>query len=171
MLLLSLSDGHKIGLGAGGAVFIVFALASSFLLPRRRPDFPGSGRNLFIAVTAVLFVAMLAAVEIFAKEGKESAAAEKTAGQAVGVAAKEFSLKVSISRLSTGETVFRLRNAGRIGHDLTIAGPGISKAATPVIGAGKTAELKVTLAAGTYELYCSVPGHRQAGMDATVVVA
>jgi uncharacterized cupredoxin-like copper-binding protein len=42
---------------------------------------------------------------------------------------------------------------------------------TPVIGPGKTADLTVTLKSGSYDVYCSVPGHKAAGMDATVKVS
>ena len=66
---------------------------------------------------------------------------------------------------------FALSNQGRLPHDLTIDGPKVSKAHTPLIGPGKNATLKVTLAAGTYDFYCSVPGHKQAGMDVKVKVA
>ena len=31
-------------------------------------------------------------------------------------------------------------------------------------------DLTVTLQDGTYELYCSVPGHKQAGMDTSITV-
>jgi uncharacterized cupredoxin-like copper-binding protein len=35
---------------------------------------------------------------------------------------------------------------------------------------GGTATLTVDLPAGTYEYYCDVPGHRQAGMIGTLTV-
>jgi uncharacterized cupredoxin-like copper-binding protein len=54
---------------------------------------------------------------------------------------------------------------------LVVNGPGVSNAKTPTIGGGSTATLKVTLKAGEYELYCSVPGHKQLGMDVKVKVA
>ena len=40
-VVAGLSSGHKIGLAAVGAAFIAFALVSSFVLPRRNPNFPG----------------------------------------------------------------------------------------------------------------------------------
>lgn len=68
-MLLALTTGHKIGLAGFAALFIVFALASALLIPRWRPDFPGArGRKWFILATLLLFVAMLFAVETFAKE-------------------------------------------------------------------------------------------------------
>jgi mono/diheme cytochrome c family protein len=77
-VLLALTTGHKIGLAGVAAVFIAFALASALLIPRWRPDFPSArGRNWFILATVLLFVAMLFAVETFAKEeepeGQEAA--------------------------------------------------------------------------------------------------
>src|SRR5437867_12038335 len=80
---LALSTGHEIGLGVTGLVFILFALASSFLFPRFRPDYPGHGLLAFIVVAFVLFFGMLTAVEVFGAESKhgEAAAAETTTAQ------------------------------------------------------------------------------------------
>ena len=58
-------------LGGMALIFIVFSLVSSFVMPRRDPNFPGEKRNLFIGATVVLFVCMLLAVELFAVEEEE----------------------------------------------------------------------------------------------------
>jgi mono/diheme cytochrome c family protein len=81
--VLALSTGQKLGLLLFAALFIGFALASSFLFPRYRPDFPGRGLRLFIAVTVILTIAMLGAVQVLAKEDEEEepVAAETTAGE------------------------------------------------------------------------------------------
>jgi mono/diheme cytochrome c family protein len=72
-VLLGLTTGHKVGLALAAAVFIAFALLSALVIPRWRPDFPGSrGRNWFIVATIALFVAMLFAVELFGAEEKEA---------------------------------------------------------------------------------------------------
>ena len=69
-MLLALSTGHEIGLAAVGIAFIAFALVSSFVLPRRNPNFPGRGVGWFVAVTIAFFVAMMAAVLVFGREAK-----------------------------------------------------------------------------------------------------
>jgi hypothetical protein len=58
--------GHEIGLIVVAAVFIAFALASSFLVPRYKPDFPGpAGLSVFAIGSIVLFGLMIAAVNFF----------------------------------------------------------------------------------------------------------
>ena len=66
MLGSELSTGHEVGLIVVAAVFIAFALASSFLVPRYKPDFPGpSGLSVFAIASLVLFLLMIAAVNFF----------------------------------------------------------------------------------------------------------
>jgi uncharacterized cupredoxin-like copper-binding protein len=183
-VLLALSTWHKIGLAGVAAVFIVFALASSFLFPRYRPSYPAGRLGWFIVVTLALFLGMLAAVEIFGAEPAEKAAAENegttsssttsttTAGaaQTVQVSEKEFKITLPSTTLKPGSYTFDLSNDGHQPHDLTIDGPGVNKEKTPVINGGQHAKLKVKLKAGDYDFYCSVPGHKQLGMDVKVRV-
>lgn len=78
-MLLGLTTDQKLGLAGTAAVFIVFALISALLIPRYRPDFPSQkGLGLFVVFTAILTVAMLGAVEVWAKEEEHGAAAEQT---------------------------------------------------------------------------------------------
>jgi uncharacterized cupredoxin-like copper-binding protein len=72
---LALSTGHEVGLGVTALVFILFALASSFLFPRVRPDYPGRGLLAFVVVAFVFFFGMLTAVEVFGAESKHAEAA------------------------------------------------------------------------------------------------
>jgi hypothetical protein len=61
-----LSTGHEVGLIVVAAVFIAFALASSFLVPRYRPDFPGpAGLSVFALASIVMFGLMIAAINFF----------------------------------------------------------------------------------------------------------
>jgi hypothetical protein len=58
--------GHEIGLVIVAAIFIAFALVSSFVVPRYKPDFPGpTGLSTFVIVSIVMFGLMVAAVNFF----------------------------------------------------------------------------------------------------------
>jgi uncharacterized cupredoxin-like copper-binding protein len=190
---LALSTGHEIGLGVTALVFILFALASSFLFPRFRPDYPGHGLLAFIVVAFVFFFGMLTAVEVFGAEEThhgEAAAAETTTAQQTTTAATttqattttaakpaatkvpvsetEFKITLASTNFKAGETTFEAKNDGKIPHDLAIKGTGDK---TKLIQPGGTADLTVTLKPGTYELYCTVPGHEAAGMRLNITVS
>lgn len=197
---LALSTGHEVGLGVTALVFILFALASSFLFPRFRPDYPGKGLLAFIVIAFVFFFGMLTAVEVFGAEethhAEEAPAPETTttaetttaqqtttaqtstqatttapakpAATKVPVSEVEFKITLESTALKAGEITFEVKNDGKIPHDLAIKG---TSDKTKLIPAGGTAELKVTLKAGKYELYCTVPGHEAAGMKLDITVA
>jgi cytochrome c2 len=75
VLLGALATSHAVALGLIAGAFIVFALVCALVIPRYRPDFPGqNGLKMFIGASLVLFVAMLAAVELFAAEPEEAEA-------------------------------------------------------------------------------------------------
>jgi plastocyanin len=209
LVLAALSTGHKIGLGLVGAAFVAFALASAFLIPAFRPDYPAKrGLPAFLMLTAALFVGMMFAVFFFGREPSERRAeggstgaevppaptatpppppttapsrtqstttkpspAPPAAPKSVPVKESEFKIELPSTSLSPGKYTFDLTNDGHIGHDLAIDGPGVSDDKTPVIDGGKTAKLTVELKSGTYDFYCSVPGHKQAGMDVKVKVS
>ena len=58
--------GHEVGLIVVAGVFIAFALAASFLVPRYKPDFPGpAGISVFAIGSIVMFVLMIAAINFF----------------------------------------------------------------------------------------------------------
>jgi cytochrome c551/c552 len=74
-MVLALTTGHKVGLVATAVVFIAYSLISAIVLPRRYPNFPGRYRTQYFALTALVFVAMIAAVIVFGKEQKAPATA------------------------------------------------------------------------------------------------
>lgn len=117
-----------------------------------------------------------ASPEIAPTEGSETeppAPATTSGGesaQTVKVAATEFEYALEETTFAASKYTFELDNEGTIPHDLVIEGPEIDRAATPVIAAGETATVDVALQAGTYKLYCSVPGHEDAGMRAEITV-
>lgn len=69
-----------------------------------------------------------------------------------------------------GEVTFDLTNESSTPHDVTIEDPeGNDVGATDVI-TGDTDSVTVDLAAGEYTFYCSVSGHREAGMEGPLTV-
>ena len=84
-MLLAITDGGKIGLATAAGLLIVFAILSSFYFPRRNPNFPGNRLGLFIGVTVLLFLGLMAGVWVFAAEEEEHGAeATETHGSETG---------------------------------------------------------------------------------------
>jgi nitrite reductase (NO-forming) len=175
VLVLALSTGHKVGLAVVGAVFVVFALLSAVVIPRFRSSYPAGGLPAFVVLAFVLFFGMLSAVEVFGaepKEKKETTAAApatttSTAGaQTVQVTETEFKITLATTTLKAGSVTFDVKNVGKIPHDLSIVGG----PKTQLINPGGTATLTTTLKSGPLELYCTVPGHKAAGMDLKLTV-
>ncbi len=69
-----------------------------------------------------------------------------------------------------GKVSIAFKNSSPVGHNVTIeSSGGETVGATPTFqGGSKT--LSLNLKPGTYKFFCSVPGHRQAGMEGTLVV-
>jgi uncharacterized cupredoxin-like copper-binding protein len=54
-------------------------------------------------------------------------------------------------------------------HGIAVEGKGVDKDGK-VVQPGGTSTVTVTLKPGTYEFYCPVPGHKQAGMEGKLTV-
>jgi plastocyanin len=68
-----------------------------------------------------------------------------------------------------GSVSITLTNNAPLEHNVTVAQGATTVGASPTfLGGRRTLTLKLT--AGTYTFYCSVPGHRQAGMEGTLNV-
>src|SRR5215212_10427480 len=80
MIVFALATGHKLAIAGMAAIFIAFALVSSFVLPRRSPNFPNRNVGLYVLATVVLFAAMLTTILVFGIE-EEPAGAEATAAE------------------------------------------------------------------------------------------
>jgi len=97
--------------------------------------------------------------------------ATAVSGKTIDVTLKDFSIAVaSTGSLAPGTYTFHVTNNGPSSHNLTINGPGVSGKATPTFAAGGSQDLTVTLQNGSYDLFCSVPSHKQLGMDTHLTV-
>ncbi len=85
----------------------------------------------------------------------------------VAITASSFQFEPARLTLTAGQPVNIVMTSTDTLHDLTIDGQSFHLAAEP----GQTATGGLVIdEPGTYTAYCTVPGHRQAGMEATVVV-
>ena len=82
----------------------------------------------------------------------------------------EYKIVLSSSSVQAGKYVIDTVNSGSIDHALAVNGPGTSGTQTSSISPGDSQALTVTLAKGTYDLYCPVPGHKALGMDTKLTV-
>ena len=112
----------------------------------------------------------MATVEV--EVGPADEATASSDGEALAISLQEWQLEPSALSFAAGSYTFQAANDGTIPHALALAGEGVS-AATPDASypAGETQSFSVELAPGTYEVYCPVPGHKEAGMVGTVTVA
>ena len=88
------------------------------------------------------------------------------AGVVLSFTGTEYAYVPPTAKAAAGKTTIRFTNKGTMEHDFVIDALHVKLAAKP----GKTVEATVTLKPGTYEYYCSIPGHRQSGMQGKLIV-
>ncbi|HXP36195.1 MAG TPA: plastocyanin/azurin family copper-binding protein [Solirubrobacteraceae bacterium] len=69
-----------------------------------------------------------------------------------------------------GKVTIEMTNMSPVEHDVAVAQGTTVVGQTPVFTGGSKA-VTLTLKPGTYTFYCTVPGHRQAGMEGTLTVS
>jgi uncharacterized cupredoxin-like copper-binding protein len=170
------------GLLACWAVFVSLGLGL------RKADFPSNlnGQRAVIAVSALLVAATMATGVITsgspAKSAASAAPAETppTTGAVASTSSSSLHVEANPSgqlayntktlAAKAGKVTITMANMSPLPHNLTIAEGSKVLGATPTFrGGAKT--LSLNLKPGTYTFYCSVPGHRQAGMEGTLTVS
>jgi plastocyanin len=84
----------------------------------------------------------------------------------------EGQLKYNTASLTAkaGSVSIDFTNMAPLSHNLTVASAsGAVVGATPTFTSGSKT-LSLSLKPGTYRFYCTVPGHRAAGMEGTLTV-
>jgi plastocyanin len=119
-------------------------------------------RRTLVAIVALALGALGAC-------GGSSKAAEPTKtveNGAITVAAFDVRFDVGVIKTAPGKLAVTFENNGSMQHDFKINGTSLLLKAN----AGKSATGSVTLAKGTYEFECTIPGHKGQGMKGTVEV-
>ena len=90
----------------------------------------------------------------------------------IQVGMSEFKFTPSTLQAKSGTVNFLLNNTGTTAHDMVIAdAAGKQVAKSELVQPGNQATFTVAnVAAGTYTIFCDVPGHRAAGMEGTLTV-
>jgi uncharacterized cupredoxin-like copper-binding protein len=87
-----------------------------------------------------------------------------------GVDLAEWRVTPAYRELAAGPIEFNAANLGEDDHDFTVRDADAVKLESVALAAGQTASVRLTLAAGVYTLYCSLPEHEGRGMRAKVTV-
>jgi plastocyanin len=163
---------------AGGVLVVWAVLVAAYGITH--VDFPGAkGRaRLVMLTTFVLVVATMAAAVLTAGEPEPKAEAAPAApapapsGRTLSLAADPSGAlkfdKTSAS-VQSGQVTVDFKNPSTLDHNVTIAQGSKTLGATDTVSKSD-AKASVNLSPGTYVYFCSVPGHRQAGMQGTLTV-
>jgi plastocyanin len=92
-------------------------------------------------------------------------------GATLSLSADKTQLKFNKSVLSapSGKVTIAMKNPSALQHDVAITGHGVNTVGK-VVGQGGTSTVTAKLKPGKYTFFCSVDGHRQAGMEGTLTV-
>jgi plastocyanin len=135
---------------------------------------------LIFALSAIALLTAIVAVGFSMRaidESKRNVHSASTAGSSVATGAtspaksmvhlSEFMIEPKQISVAEGGAL-QVMNAGTMTHNLAVKN---TKLATKMLGPGDAEELSLAgLPAGTYTVFCQVPGHEQAGMVASLNV-
>jgi plastocyanin len=175
------AEKSKVAFYIAGGVLVCWALVVSLGLGLRRPGFPGSpsGQRVVMALSAALVIATVSTAVITAGGSTNAVAGSSGHAPASGVPSALLltadpggQFKYASNQLSAkaGTVTIDFANMSPLMHNTTIAQGSKVLGATPTFNGG-TRALTLNLKPGTYTFYCSVPGHRQAGMEGTLSVS
>ena len=142
-------------------------------------DFPGSpGRARLVMLTSLLLVAATMTTAVFTageaspEHAGNGAAAPSATSRTLALAADPGgALRFDKTRAAVlaGGVAVKLTNESSVAHNVTIAQGSKTLGATKTI-TKTTDTITLDLAPGDYVFFCSVPGHRQSGMQGTLTV-
>ena len=164
-----------------GTLFALWAITLAGL-GITREDFPRSrGQALAVGTVSVLLAAAAIGSGIITgaleEEEEEGAAAGRPAAGEGGARTLRLSAdpggELRFDRRSlearAGQVTIAMANPSSVPHNVSIEGDGVDQEGETV-GQGGRSTVRAELRPGEYDFYCSVPGHRQGGMEGTLTV-
>jgi uncharacterized cupredoxin-like copper-binding protein len=88
----------------------------------------------------------------------------------IPISSSGFSFTKTSVTAKAGTVTLNAMNPQSVAHDISLKGNGVDVKGKQVDNGG-TSTVTANLKPGTYEFYCSVPGHEQAGMKGTLTVS
>lgn len=183
MLLVAISLSRVLmAISALGASFVAmlvagYVLAMAFLIESRKRI---TARALGVSL-AIGLIGLIAAGAVASAAGirplEEEHGGDEGGGEGAGAEASNEPVFIAIdneyesapAQLPAGDVALTLDNTGSIEHNVTIEELG-DETVLDAAG-GETDETTITLEPGELTYYCSVPGHREGGMEGTLTVA
>ena len=153
-----------------GALFALWAVILA-VVGVTRDDFPRPGfPTLAVGMVSVLLAAGAIGSGVITSAG-QAEAAEGGAGalSLTANAGGQLSFDKQSLEAPAGEVTIRMENPSSVPHNVSVEGDGVDEEGETVEKGG-TSEVSAELRAGEYTFYCSVPGHREGGMEGTLTV-
>lgn len=104
--------------------------------------------------------------EMVPEEGEDGGNGGGGGDESVEITAVDIDYEDVPDSVSAGMIEFVLNNTGGIEHDLNIEE--LDQQVVSLVPAGETDSGTAELDPGSYTIFCSVPGHRESGMEATI---
>ena len=131
----------------------------------------------------LLLAALVAALAGCGGDGDDGGGAEATQAETTadsGAASQTLQIEADPSgalrftteslQANAGEVTIVMDNPSSLPHNVAIQGGGVDEKGE-IVEKGGQSEVSATLEPGTYEFYCSVPGHEAAGMKGDLTVS
>jgi FtsP/CotA-like multicopper oxidase with cupredoxin domain len=122
----------------------------------------------FLTSLFAVFVAVAAVVVVSTDDGGGGGGSVSSGGPAVEVTLADFTISPDPIAVGAGGSL-NVSNHGNTAHNLAVRD---EQVATADLQPHATEALDISsLAEGTYEVYCAIPGHAEAGMTGTMTVS
>jgi plastocyanin len=163
-----------------GSLFAVWAVILA-AVGITREDFPRGGRqtlavgmvSVLLAVSAIGSAIITSALEEEEEEEETGQpAARERGGSALRLSADpggELRFDRRSLEARAGQVTLVMDNPSSVPHNVSIEGRGVDEEGETVDEGGRST-VRAELRPGKYDFYCSVPGHRQGGMEGTLTV-
>jgi len=172
---MSPSKRNKLLIGIGGAVgllVVVLLIAPSFFdLNKYKPELvsevkKATGRDLVLDGPVTLSLLPTPSVGVSKAEGTAQA---QNGTLDIPVAASGLAYKFADATADAGQLTIKSENPQSTPHNIAIEGNGADDKGK-IVASGGVSEFNADLKPGDYTFFCSVPGHREGGMEGKLTV-